>query len=68
MRANTYKTTNEIRQSITLSYVFSLKQKYMTIASALKSYAQTEPHPPDAAMVMKTAEYLDACASLKEVS
>jgi len=36
--------------------------------SALKGYARTEPHPPDAAMVMKTAEYLDACASLKEVS
>ena len=29
--------------------------------SALKGYAQTEPHPPDAAMVMKTAEYLEAC-------
>ena len=38
--------------------------------SALKGYAQTEPHPPDAARVMKTAEYLEACnrASLKEVS
>ena len=33
----------------------------MTIASALKSYAQTEPHPPDAAMVMKTAEYPEVC-------
>ena len=29
--------------------------------SGLKGYAQTEPHPPDAAMVMKTAEYLEAC-------
>ena len=29
--------------------------------SALKGYAQTQPHPPDATMVMKTAEYLEAC-------
>ena len=27
---------------------------------ALKGYAQTQPHPPDAAMVMKSAEYLEA--------
>jgi len=26
--------------------------------SALTGYEQTEPHPPDTAMVMKTAEYL----------
>lgn len=29
--------------------------------SALKGYSETEPPPPDAAMVMKTAEYLEAC-------
>jgi len=29
--------------------------------SELNGYAQTEPGTPDAAMVMKTAEYLQAC-------
>ena len=29
--------------------------------SALKDYSETEPPTPDAAMVMKTAEYLEAC-------
>jgi len=29
--------------------------------SALKAYSETEPRPPDAAMVAKTAEYLEAC-------
>ena len=28
--------------------------------SALKGYSETEPQPPDAAIVMKTAEYLEA--------
>jgi len=28
---------------------------------ALKGYSETEPQPPDAAVVMKTAEYLEAC-------
>ena len=29
--------------------------------SALKGYSETEPQPPDGTMVMKTAEYLEAC-------
>ena len=29
--------------------------------SALKGYSETEPRLPDAAMVAKTADYLEAC-------
>lgn len=34
--------------------------------SALRGYAESEPTPPDAAMVMKTTEFLEACNLLFE--
>ena len=34
--------------------------------SALRGYAESEPIPPDPAMVMKSTEYLEACNLLFE--
>ena len=38
----------------------------MYMMTALKGHSQTEPQPPDATMVMKTAGYLEACNRIFE--